>query len=237
MTATEARRGLILLPIKCSCSAHAYNRGSIPTPDPRFAGDRRGSIPTAIPDLPGIGGPPPPPSPICRGSGIIPILVPIGGSVPCSETGGGSNRRGRNGAPFAVPFDGFELEATAAGAVRRRDRPCSGQVGQVHITALVRLVRSGLVFLPTWFVQYTEYELVRYEQAEIFAGTSTVLPVSRRWRAPRGSYFRKTRSHSTWSEASRAWSPSKSRAFERYSSLPTLHYCRHFVAAPLPVFI
>ena len=28
MTATEARRGLILLPIKCSCSAHAYNRGS-----------------------------------------------------------------------------------------------------------------------------------------------------------------------------------------------------------------
>jgi hypothetical protein len=43
MTATEARRGLILLPIKCSCSAHAYNRGSIPTPDPRFAGDR-GSI-------------------------------------------------------------------------------------------------------------------------------------------------------------------------------------------------
>ena len=37
MTATEARRGLILLPIKCSCSAYAYNRGSIPIPDPRFA--------------------------------------------------------------------------------------------------------------------------------------------------------------------------------------------------------
>jgi hypothetical protein len=32
---------------KCSCSAHAY-------PDPRFAGDR-GSIPTAVPNLPGIG--------------------------------------------------------------------------------------------------------------------------------------------------------------------------------------
>ena len=58
MTATEAERGLILLPIKCSCSARAYNRGSIPTP---------------IPDLPGIGGPSPSPSPICRGSGIIPI--------------------------------------------------------------------------------------------------------------------------------------------------------------------
>jgi hypothetical protein len=55
MTATEARRGLILLPIKCSCSAHAYNRGSIPTP---------------IPDLPGIGGPSPSPSPIRRGSGV-----------------------------------------------------------------------------------------------------------------------------------------------------------------------
>ena len=34
--------------------AHAYNRGSIPIPDPRFAGDR-GSIPTAIPDLPESG--------------------------------------------------------------------------------------------------------------------------------------------------------------------------------------
>ena len=55
MTVTEARRGLILLPIKCSCSAHAYNRGSIPTP---------------IPDLPGIGGPSPSPSPIRRGSGV-----------------------------------------------------------------------------------------------------------------------------------------------------------------------
>jgi hypothetical protein len=84
MTATEARRGLILLPIKCtgSCSAHAYNRGSSPSP---------------IPDLPGIGGPSPPPSPpICRGSGVhprrhprfaggrgsSPSPVPIGGSVP-----------------------------------------------------------------------------------------------------------------------------------------------------------
>ena len=36
-------------------SAHAYNRGSIPTP---------------IPDLPGIGGPAPSPSPIRRGSGV-----------------------------------------------------------------------------------------------------------------------------------------------------------------------
>jgi hypothetical protein len=60
MTATEAGHGLILLPIKCSCSAHAYNRGSTPGPPP-------------IPDLPGIGGPPPTPPPICRGSGIIPI--------------------------------------------------------------------------------------------------------------------------------------------------------------------
>jgi hypothetical protein len=30
-------------------------------------------IPIPIPDLPGIGGPSPPPSPICGGSGIIPI--------------------------------------------------------------------------------------------------------------------------------------------------------------------
>ena len=81
MTATEARRGLILLPIKCSCSARAYNRGSIPTP---------------IPDLPGIGGPSPSPSPIRRGSGVhshphprfagdrgsSPSPVPIGGFVP-----------------------------------------------------------------------------------------------------------------------------------------------------------
>ncbi len=140
--------------------------------------DFHGSIrvPTAIPDLPGIGGPPPPPSPICRGSGIIPI--------PGSHRGFrallGNRRRfkppGRNGAPFAVPFDGFELEATAAGAVRRRDRPCSGQVGRVHVTALVRLVRSGVVVLPTWFVQYTEYERVRGEQAEIFAGTTLLRP-------------------------------------------------------------
>jgi hypothetical protein len=77
--------GLILLPTKCSCSAHAYNRGP-------------GSIPTPIPDLPGIGGPPPSPSPIRRGSGVhshphprlgfagdrgsSPSPVPIGGSVP-----------------------------------------------------------------------------------------------------------------------------------------------------------
>jgi hypothetical protein len=56
MTATEARHGLILLPVrcKCSCSAHAYNRGSIPSPPP-----------------------------ICRGSGLSPF--PIGGSVPCPE--------------------------------------------------------------------------------------------------------------------------------------------------------
>ncbi len=77
MTATEARHGLILLPIiKCSCSAHAYNRGSTPTgtPDPRFqvAGDSdRGSTPTPTPDLPaargiGPGGPPPSPPPICQ---------------------------------------------------------------------------------------------------------------------------------------------------------------------------
>jgi hypothetical protein len=49
MTANKARHGRILLPIKCSCSAesahcqwHAYNQGSIPTPDPQFAGDDRG---------------------------------------------------------------------------------------------------------------------------------------------------------------------------------------------------
>jgi hypothetical protein len=65
MTATEARRGLILLPIKCSCSARAYvQSGIIPIPDPRFAGDR-GSESNLSPS--------PPPSPICRGSGIIPI--------------------------------------------------------------------------------------------------------------------------------------------------------------------
>jgi hypothetical protein len=98
MTATEARHGPILLPTKCSCSAHAYNRGSIPTPDPRFAGDR-GSTPIPIPDfkLPGIGGPPPPPPPICRGSGIIPIpgshrgfrALPRAGSPAGSATGSG----------------------------------------------------------------------------------------------------------------------------------------------------
>ena len=71
MTVTEARRGLILLPIKCSCSAHAYNRGSSPSP---------------IPDLPGIGGPSPSPSPICRGWGVHPHPHPRfagdGGSIP-----------------------------------------------------------------------------------------------------------------------------------------------------------
>ncbi len=30
----KARHGLILLPIKCSCAAHAYNRGSSPSPIP-----------------------------------------------------------------------------------------------------------------------------------------------------------------------------------------------------------
>jgi hypothetical protein len=82
MTATEARRGLILLPIKCSCSGTRLQSGIIPG---------------MIPDLPGIGGPSPPPSPICRGSGVhprrhprfagdrgsSPSPVPIGGSVPC----------------------------------------------------------------------------------------------------------------------------------------------------------
>jgi hypothetical protein len=47
------------------CSAHAYNRGLSPSP---------------IPDLPGIGGPSPSPSPICGGSGIIQVLIPIPGS-------------------------------------------------------------------------------------------------------------------------------------------------------------
>jgi hypothetical protein len=73
MTATEARRGLILLPIKCQCSCSGTRLqpdGDHPGDDPRFAGDR-GSIPAAIPDLPGIGGPSPSP-------------VPIGGSVPCT---------------------------------------------------------------------------------------------------------------------------------------------------------
>jgi hypothetical protein len=82
MTATEARRGLILLPIKCSCSGTRLQSGIIPG---------------MIPDLPGIGGLSPPPSPICRGSGVhprrhprfagdrgsSPSPVPIGGSVPC----------------------------------------------------------------------------------------------------------------------------------------------------------
>ena len=68
MTVTEARRGLILLPIKCSCSAHAYNRGSSPSPGP-------------IPDLPGMGGPSPSPSPICRGWGVHPHAGD-GGSIP-----------------------------------------------------------------------------------------------------------------------------------------------------------
>ena len=63
MTATEARRGLILLPIKCGCSARAYNRGSIPTP---------------IPDLPGIGaragdGGPTPDFQVAGDRGPIPI--------------------------------------------------------------------------------------------------------------------------------------------------------------------
>jgi hypothetical protein len=63
------------------CSAHAYNRGSSPSP---------------IPDLPGIRGPSPSPSPNGRGSGVHPRAhprfagkrgsspspVPIGGSVP-----------------------------------------------------------------------------------------------------------------------------------------------------------
>ena len=45
LSEASLRHGPILLPIKCSCSAHAYNRA-------------RGSIPTPIPDnLPGIGGP------------------------------------------------------------------------------------------------------------------------------------------------------------------------------------
>jgi hypothetical protein len=98
MTATEARRGLILLPVKCSCSAHAYNRGSSPSlirvPGDRFAGDRPG------------GGPSPPPSPICRGSGVHPRFAgdrgsspspaPIGGSVPSesrfpAESGNGDS--------------------------------------------------------------------------------------------------------------------------------------------------
>jgi hypothetical protein len=83
----EARRGLILLPIKCSCSAHAYNRGSSRgwTPD-KFAGNR-GSTPTPTPDfkLPGIGGSTPTPTPdlpVLIG-GPPPPPVQIGGSVPC----------------------------------------------------------------------------------------------------------------------------------------------------------
>jgi hypothetical protein len=82
MTATEASKcGLILLrlPIKLvqllrlgvgtrlQSGVHPY-----PHWHPRFAGDR-GSTPIPIPDSPGIGGPLPSPSPICRGSGIIPI--------------------------------------------------------------------------------------------------------------------------------------------------------------------
>jgi hypothetical protein len=52
MTATgvtdfEARRGLILLPIKCSCSAHAYNRGSSPSPIPDLPPGTKLPLPTA----------------------------------------------------------------------------------------------------------------------------------------------------------------------------------------------
>jgi hypothetical protein len=80
MTATEASKcGLILLrlPIKLVQLLRlgvgtGLQSGVHPHPHPRFAGDR-GSIPIPIPDLPGIGGPLPSPSPICRGSGIIPI--------------------------------------------------------------------------------------------------------------------------------------------------------------------
>jgi hypothetical protein len=87
MTATEARRGLILLPNKCLprvMTATEARRGLIPRVcyPSRSAAARHtvtvvtptigGPSPPPIPDLPGIGGPPPSPSPICRGSGVHP---------------------------------------------------------------------------------------------------------------------------------------------------------------------
>ncbi len=59
----------------------------IPTaiPDLPGIGDGPGSMGGPIPDSPGIGGPPPPPSPICRGSGVHPHpRFPSG--VPCPGT-------------------------------------------------------------------------------------------------------------------------------------------------------
>jgi hypothetical protein len=98
-TAKEARHGLILLPVKWGCSARAYNRGSIPTSDPRFAGDR-GSTPTPRP------GPGPLAPPICRGSGTRtrpppppPPICQNGGSTPTP----GSNR-GFRALPSTLPL-------------------------------------------------------------------------------------------------------------------------------------
>ncbi len=88
MTATqaEARHGLILLPIKCSCPAHAqgrcYNRGSIPTPvgSPICRGSGVHPHHTTTPDLPGIG----------RGTRITGIPIPrrFPSGVPCPDPTG-----------------------------------------------------------------------------------------------------------------------------------------------------
>jgi hypothetical protein len=65
MTSIKARHGLILLPTKCGCSAHAYNRGSSPPLwiELRFLKFR------------------PSPSTIARIAGIIPRPVPCRRSV------------------------------------------------------------------------------------------------------------------------------------------------------------
>jgi hypothetical protein len=148
--ATEARHGPILLPTKCSlsCSTHAYNRGSIPTPDPRFAGDRgRG---------PGIQWVHPHPHPrfqvsSCRGSGVhphhhprfagdrgsSPSPVPIGGSVtvPCHC---GTSR---------LPRCQWQCQWLDAHMATRRQGPCNlnadGQPESERRAAAIALTCKG----------------------------------------------------------------------------------------------
>jgi hypothetical protein len=80
--ANKARHGLILLPIKCSCAAHAYNpsRGSSPSPIPDSnAGELRVGPAGSESGVHGS----PSPSRFAGDRGPIPVQVPIGGSVPC----------------------------------------------------------------------------------------------------------------------------------------------------------
>jgi hypothetical protein len=162
MTATEARRGLILLRIKCSCSAHAYNRGSSRgwTPDLPEIGD-----PTPTPDLPGIGGPPPRPPPICRNRGSTP--------TPGSNRGfralrGGPGRvqslqcqgrpiRGQPEAPAALarvrcghcasPGRGDSEGARGGAGPRRRPAPGQGPSPPARARA-VQSLNFKIPFLP-----------------------------------------------------------------------------------------